>query len=167
MVQIHDVLVRYHQSARICFCCKLVKIFRCRMQAAFGRGWLATSSFLTYVGLGLGLLGSSLALPFGLYVLIVQRQSEVCLHLCIDVAGSKGCKPATLAHLCSTASNRLCVHAPSDRPDRAAEIARTCAVLFNVLGVRLQLVLRRSVFLLLRSPSFRTMRLRHRATDSC
>ena len=47
------------------------------MQASFGRGWLATSSFLTYVGLGLGFLASSLALPFGLYVLIVQRQSEV------------------------------------------------------------------------------------------
>ena len=47
------------------------------VQASFGRGWLATSSFLTYVGLGLGFLGSSLALPFGLYVLIVQRQSEV------------------------------------------------------------------------------------------
>ena len=33
-------------------------------------------SFFTYVGLGLGFLGSSLALPFGLYVLICQRTSE-------------------------------------------------------------------------------------------
>ena len=43
------------------------------MQAAFGRNTLAVSSLLSYVGLGLGLLGSSLALPFGLYVLICQR----------------------------------------------------------------------------------------------
>ena len=36
---------------------------------------MSWSSFLTYVGLGFGLLGSSLALPFGLYVLIVQREA--------------------------------------------------------------------------------------------
>ena len=34
------------------------------------------SSLLCYVGLGLGLLGSALALPFGLYILICQRTSE-------------------------------------------------------------------------------------------
>lgn len=44
-----------------------------RLQSAFGRSSLAVSSLLSYVGLGLGLLGSSLALPFGLYVLICQR----------------------------------------------------------------------------------------------
>lgn len=46
------------------------------MMAAFGRSSLAVSSLLSYVGLGLGLLGSSLALPFGLYVLICQRTAE-------------------------------------------------------------------------------------------
>lgn len=46
------------------------------MQAAFGNQALSLSSFFTYVGLGLGLLGSSLSLPFGLYVLICQRTAE-------------------------------------------------------------------------------------------
>lgn len=46
------------------------------MQAAFGKQTLALSSFFTYVGLGLGFLGSSLSLPFGLYVLICQREAE-------------------------------------------------------------------------------------------
>lgn len=45
--------------------------------AAFGGTALAVTSFLTYVGLALGLLGSALALPFGLYVLICQREPEV------------------------------------------------------------------------------------------
>ncbi|MEW5304839.1 MAG: hypothetical protein WDW36_007422 [Sanguina aurantia] len=46
------------------------------VQAAYGRGALSLSSFFTYVGLGLGLLGSSLALPFGLYIIICQREAE-------------------------------------------------------------------------------------------
>lgn len=46
------------------------------MQAAYGRQALALSSFFTYVGLGLGFLGSSLSLPFGLYVIICQRTAE-------------------------------------------------------------------------------------------
>ena len=50
------------------------------LQSAFGRNSVAVSSLLSYVGLGLGLLGSSLALPFGLYVLICQR-----------TAGEKAC----------------------------------------------------------------------------
>ena len=45
-------------------------------QAAFGKGSLAVSSFFTYVGLGLGFLGSSLALPFGLLVIFLQRSPE-------------------------------------------------------------------------------------------
>lgn len=45
-------------------------------QAAYGQSTLTISSFFTYVGLGLGFLGSSLALPFGLYVLICQRTPE-------------------------------------------------------------------------------------------
>ena len=46
------------------------------VQAAFGRTPLAATSFFTYVGLALGFLGSALALPFGLYVLICQREPE-------------------------------------------------------------------------------------------
>ena len=46
------------------------------VQAAFGRRSLSVSSFFVYVALGLGLFGSSLALPFGLYVLICQRGPE-------------------------------------------------------------------------------------------
>ncbi|EIE26496.1 hypothetical protein COCSUDRAFT_46110 [Coccomyxa subellipsoidea C-169] len=46
------------------------------VQAAYGRSALAATSFFTYVGLGLGFLASSLSLPFGLFVLICQRNSE-------------------------------------------------------------------------------------------
>jgi hypothetical protein len=46
------------------------------VQAAFGKNGLAFTSLVSYIGLGLGLLGSSLSLPFGLYVLICQRESE-------------------------------------------------------------------------------------------
>ena len=45
-------------------------------QAAYGKGSLALTSLFSYMGLGLGLLGSSVALQFGLYVLIVQRDPE-------------------------------------------------------------------------------------------
>lgn len=63
--------------ARIGSCNSSRAMQRCSsLQAAFGRGALAWSSFLTYAGLGFGFLGSSLALPFGLYVLIVQRMAE-------------------------------------------------------------------------------------------
>ncbi len=37
---------------------------------------LAFSSLASYVGLGFGFLGNTLALPFGLYVLIFQREAE-------------------------------------------------------------------------------------------
>jgi hypothetical protein len=46
------------------------------MQAAYGRSGLSATSFFTYVGLGLGFLASSLSLPFGVYVLICQRNPE-------------------------------------------------------------------------------------------
>ena len=46
------------------------------LQAAFGRNLLSVTSFFTYVGLGLGFLGSGLALPFGLYILLLQRDPE-------------------------------------------------------------------------------------------
>ncbi len=46
------------------------------MQATFGQKALSITSFFTYVGLGLGFLGSNLALPFGLFVLLCQRDPE-------------------------------------------------------------------------------------------
>ena len=45
-------------------------------QASFGRNGLAVSSVMTYIGLGLSLLGSSLAWSFGIYLLICQREAE-------------------------------------------------------------------------------------------
>mmetsp|Transcript_30997 Transcript_30997/g.68746 ORF Transcript_30997/g.68746 Transcript_30997/m.68746 type:complete len:647 (+) Transcript_30997:142-2082(+) len=57
------------------------------IQAAFGRQAQALSSFFTYVGLGLGLLGSSLALPFGLYVIICQRTAEKYIQDSVSPAG--------------------------------------------------------------------------------
>ncbi|KAK9809927.1 hypothetical protein WJX72_001870 [[Myrmecia] bisecta] len=59
------------------------------MQAAFGRNALAISSFFVYVGLGLGFLGSSLALPFGLYVLICQRNAEKYVQDAVTPAGER------------------------------------------------------------------------------
>eukprot|EP00270_Netrium_digitus_P012853 TRINITY_DN4219_c0_g4_i1.p1 TRINITY_DN4219_c0_g4~~TRINITY_DN4219_c0_g4_i1.p1 ORF type:complete len:175 (+),score=29.74 TRINITY_DN4219_c0_g4_i1:24-527(+) len=46
------------------------------MQASFGKFPLNLSGLATYLCLGLGLLGGNLALPWGLYVLIVQRNQE-------------------------------------------------------------------------------------------
>ena len=46
------------------------------MLAAYGRTALAFTSLSSYIGLGLGVLGNALALPFGLYLLICQRESE-------------------------------------------------------------------------------------------
>jgi hypothetical protein len=61
------------------------------LQAAYGKNALALTSFFTYVGLGLGLLGSSLALPFGLYVLICQRASEKYIQDQVGLQGTYGC----------------------------------------------------------------------------
>lgn len=46
------------------------------IMAAYGRTALAFTSLSSYIGLGLGVLGNALALPFGLYLLICQRESE-------------------------------------------------------------------------------------------
>ncbi|KAL7097508.1 hypothetical protein ACP275_10G149600 [Erythranthe tilingii] len=46
------------------------------MQGAFGKGALIASGLATYTLLGLGLLGGPLSLPWGLYVLICQRDPE-------------------------------------------------------------------------------------------
>eukprot|EP00212_Chloropicon_laureae_P008502 CAMPEP_0197490336 /NCGR_PEP_ID=MMETSP1311-20131121/4907_1 /TAXON_ID=464262 /ORGANISM="Genus nov. species nov., Strain RCC856" /LENGTH=668 /DNA_ID=CAMNT_0043034839 /DNA_START=116 /DNA_END=2122 /DNA_ORIENTATION=+ len=46
------------------------------VQAAYGRRALSISAILTYAGLGFGILGSTLSLPFGLYVLFCQRIPE-------------------------------------------------------------------------------------------
>eukprot|EP00879_Flechtneria_rotunda_P009167 GHRR01009597.1.p1 GENE.GHRR01009597.1~~GHRR01009597.1.p1 ORF type:complete len:273 (+),score=91.81 GHRR01009597.1:1379-2197(+) len=60
------------------------------VQAAFGMQALSLSAFFSYVGLGLGLLGSSLSLPFGLYVLICQRSAEKYIQDNVSpVAGTK------------------------------------------------------------------------------
>lgn len=61
-------------QVRMCEYCSALVIFI--VQAAFGRGSLSFSGFFTYVGLGLGFLGSSLSLPYGIYVLICQRNAE-------------------------------------------------------------------------------------------
>lgn len=50
------------------------------MYSAFGKGSLNVSSIFTYAGLALGVIGSSVALPFGLYVLICQRDPEIYLQ---------------------------------------------------------------------------------------
>ncbi len=65
-------------------------------QAAYGRQTLALTSFFSYLGLGLGLLGSTLALPFGLYVIICQRTAEKHIRDSVTPAGS-GREAATLA----------------------------------------------------------------------
>lgn len=44
--------------------------------AAYGKDSLYAASIFVYAGLGLGVLGSALALPFGLFVLICQREFE-------------------------------------------------------------------------------------------
>ena len=46
------------------------------VQAAYGKKTLTIAALLTYAGLGFGLLGSTLSLPFGLYVLFCQRVPE-------------------------------------------------------------------------------------------
>jgi len=45
-------------------------------QTAFGRKSLGLTGLITYLGLALGVLGSTLSLPFGLYVLLTQRMPE-------------------------------------------------------------------------------------------
>lgn len=57
------------------------------MMSAYGRNTLGFTSLASYVGLGLGLLGSSLALPFGLYILICQRTAEAYIQDEITDAG--------------------------------------------------------------------------------
>jgi len=57
------------------------------MLSAYGRNTLGFTSLASYVGLGLGLLGSSLALPFGLYILICQRTAEAYIQDEITDAG--------------------------------------------------------------------------------
>ena len=51
-----------------------VLIRLCGEQAAYGRSALAATSFFTYVGLGLGFLATTLSLPFGIFVLVCQRE---------------------------------------------------------------------------------------------
>lgn len=46
------------------------------MQAAFGKSSLTTFALITYLLLGLGVIGGPLSLPWGLYILICQREPE-------------------------------------------------------------------------------------------
>lgn len=46
------------------------------VQAAFGKSSLQWTSVLSYMGLALGVIGSTLSLPFGLFVLLAQRSPE-------------------------------------------------------------------------------------------
>ncbi|KAJ7526501.1 hypothetical protein O6H91_16G009200 [Diphasiastrum complanatum] len=65
------------------------------MQAAFGKTALSVSGVITYLLLGLGVLGGPLSLPWGLYILIVQRSPEkLCLN---DVTGVGPWRKAALA----------------------------------------------------------------------
>lgn len=80
------------------------------VQAAFGSQALSLSSFFTYVGLGLGLLGSSLSLPFGLYVLICQRSAEK--YIKDNVTGVAGAKQTATAVAVLTAILILVPMAP-------------------------------------------------------
>lgn len=60
-------------------------------QAAYGRGALAVSGFCIYVSLALGLLGSALAFPFGIFVVICQRNPEKYIQArCVPQALSAG-----------------------------------------------------------------------------
>ncbi|GAX77963.1 hypothetical protein CEUSTIGMA_g5405.t1 [Chlamydomonas eustigma] len=68
------------------------------VQAAYGRKSLSLASFFSYLGLGLGLLGSTLALPFGLYVIITQRTAEKYIRDSVSTAGQER-EAATLVAL--------------------------------------------------------------------
>jgi len=45
-------------------------------QASYGRRMLSLTGILSYLGLALGLLGGNLALSFGLYLVLTQREPE-------------------------------------------------------------------------------------------
>ena len=45
-------------------------------QSAFGRSALDWAGVLSYMGLALGVIGSTLSLPFGLFVILAQRSPE-------------------------------------------------------------------------------------------
>ena len=57
------------------------------IQGTFGRKTLALTSLFTYVGLGLGLLGGTLALPFGIFVIFTQRAPEKFIQDNVTPAG--------------------------------------------------------------------------------
>ena len=70
------------------------------VQSAFGRRALTGTSFITYLGLALGFLGGELALPFGLYVLLVQRTAEQYIQDSVtEVSESRKSLAATLVIL--------------------------------------------------------------------
>eukprot|EP00798_Chlamydomonas_sp_ICE-L_P007411 gene7411-539_t len=68
------------------------------MQGAFGKRTLGMTAFVSYLALGLGLLGGPLALPFGLYVVLCQRTPERYIKDNVAPAG-EGRQAATVAAL--------------------------------------------------------------------
>jgi len=71
-------------------------------QAAFGKGTLAATSFLSYLALALGFVGGALSLPFGLYVLLIQRPSERYIQDSVTDVGESRKTLATVLLLLST-----------------------------------------------------------------
>eukprot|EP00884_Botryococcus_braunii_P020459 jgi/Botrbrau1/7097/Bobra.0165s0119.1 len=57
------------------------------IQAAFGNRVLGVTSFLTYVGLVLGFIGSSLALPFCIFIVCFQRDPQKLIKDSVTDAG--------------------------------------------------------------------------------
>lgn len=77
------------------------------VQAAFGKGSLGTTSIITYICLALGLLGGSLALPFGLYIIILNRQPEN--YIQVDAAAPPLIPPYPARH-CARSSSASSIH---------------------------------------------------------
>ena len=81
------------------------------LQATFGQKALSITSFFTYVGLGLGFLGSNLALPFGLFVLLCQRDPENNVQVSARCGGvpaySSSCMRLAIAKTLRTASRSV------------------------------------------------------------
>ena len=74
------------------------------MQAAYGKSALAATSFFTYVGLGLGFLASTLSLPFGVFVLLCQREPVRYIQVMHIPPSASYPKPRRLLLLCAMAT---------------------------------------------------------------
>lgn len=92
------------------------------LQGAFGRAALGITSLFTYIGLGLGVLGSALALPFGLYILIVQRSPEAVLQDSVT-------PPSSSRQVCSSPGETFsdCFHTRSRKVVGGAAVWQCCS----------------------------------------